>query len=87
MGKYLNFYNKSMSSMSFKEVRRFGNTGGLCSYFKKMEIFTPTDSDCDEYNVRAWGFFGSDKGYGYELGFGPTRQNFVLFLAAMNNEL
>jgi hypothetical protein len=92
MGKYLDFYKKCMESGKIPHRHVDGNDGGLCGVLGSdtMDLFIPTHADCVEYNVSCYGYFASDNKYGSffkrALDFGPTRQNIILFLAAMNNE-
>lgn len=89
MGKYLDFYKECIMSGRIPSMQRPQADGGLCGVFgtRIMYVFTPTNDDCDEYDVCTWSYFASDPGWPRILGFGPTRQNIVLLLAAMNGEL
>lgn len=65
-------------------------SGGLCSIFSETELFEPTKEDCWEYRVETWGYWGVDfpsSVINCQTSFGPTRQNIVLLLAAINGEL
>lgn len=74
------------------------NFNGLCDLFKKdrlFKLFIPTLKEKEEYNCTAyWGcdlterdyIYSSDRSIFYS-GFTETRQNIVLFMAAMNGEL
>lgn len=82
--KYLEFYNKCMTTgvMPYKENKE--TCGGLCSIFPRSEelkLMSPDDK-------RLWYWGHSDE---YWNGDGTTftelRQTIVLFMAAMNNEL
>lgn len=55
---------------------------------KLLALFTPTEADCLKYYVDAEAYWASDvKGPTEDSEFGPTRQNIVLFIAAMKGEL
>jgi hypothetical protein len=93
--KYLDFYKKCMKTGYMPKSSLNGMNNGLCGNFgeKVMEIFEPTIENCREYCVVSWGYWAADRelvmddpDY-WHTGFGPTRQNIILFLAAMNNEL
>jgi hypothetical protein len=92
MGKYIDFYKKCMESGKIPHRHVDGNDGGLCGVLGSdtMDLFIPTHADCVEYNVSCYGYFASDNKYGSffqrALDFGPTRQNIILFLAAMASE-
>ncbi len=90
--KYLDFYKKCMKTGRIPSVDTRLTINGLCSCLGKdaMDLFTPTWWDCIRYQVSEDGYWAADQpnsGVLNELGFGPTRQTIVLFLAAMNNEL
>jgi hypothetical protein len=92
--KYLDFYKKCMETGSMPKSSLNGMNNGLCGNFgeKVMEIFEPTIENCREYNVVSWGYWAADRKVDENpdywcTGFGPTRQNIVLLLAAMNGEL
>jgi hypothetical protein len=91
MKKYLKFY-EDCAEIGFIPINtKNGVVGGLCGNFgnEVMSLFEPTPEDCREYNVCTWGFWGHDDWLDiyWDTSFGPTRQNIVLFLAAMNGEL
>lgn len=87
--KYLKFYNECMKSGHIPFKSSAGNVNGLCGNFgdKVMDIFRPTGKDCITYNVCPGGYWARDEWERQAIDFGPTRQNIVLFLAAMNGEL
>jgi hypothetical protein len=86
---YLNLYKESLACRMIPIGCKDGQDRGLCGLLGKdvMEIFTPSKEECSIYNVYSWGYYASDFGYDLQRGFGPTRQNMVLLLAAMNGEL
>jgi hypothetical protein len=80
--KYLDFYNKCMETGKIP-------TNGLCLCFKNDKLFALMDPDNGE-RLSYWGFdrdkFASPmESVWFE--FTPTRQNAVLLMAAMNDEL
>lgn len=87
--KYLKFYYECMVSGLIPESRLDGYDNGLCGNLGKeaMSPFVPTMEDCNDYHVVGYGYWARDHENISSLSFGPTRQNIVLFLAAMNNEL
>lgn len=52
-----------------------------------LTMFTPTVDDCIKYNVKDDNYWAADKEIDSGEDFGPTRQNIVLFIAAMKGEL
>jgi hypothetical protein len=87
--KYLDFYKKCMVRGCMPFATKDNQMGGLCGNFGKdvVKIFTPTESDCTRYVIGSPSYFLSDTFCGHSTSFGVTRQNAVLLLAAMNNEL
>jgi hypothetical protein len=86
-GKYLKFYMKCMETGSLPENWDdiIAPVGGLCSVFYHDRLFKL-------FSPYPWGWVG--EGYVFAddcadriFGFGGERQNVVLFMAAMNNEL
>jgi hypothetical protein len=66
---------------------------GLCHIFQSDELFKLIDPDRGGLDFY-WGYDGEQGCHGYinnyekvERDFTPMRQNVVLFMAAMNNEL
>jgi hypothetical protein len=85
---YLDFYEKCIRTGLIPYRKKDNNTGGLCGVFGDdvMEPFMPISENELDYNVSYGGYFGVDIGLDRQLGFGPTRQNIVLFLSCMNEE-
>jgi hypothetical protein len=85
--KYLKFYQECLDSGRMPDA-------GLCICLgkRKMEIFQPIGREVNYYDGVLTGlYWASDvnpgDSFARHYGFSPTRQNIVLFLAAMNNEL
>ena len=80
MGKYLKFY---------KECLRYGfmPNPGLCYTFRYDPLFQLIDPERGEM-ISYWGHDGDDDSeHIIRFEFTPLRQNIVLLMAAMNNEL
>lgn len=90
MGKYLDFHNQCVSIGEIPNSGLCANFGGE-SFF---ELLCPGDL-LDEASY--WGFDGNDRHIGNDYGgdmfhdvfrlYTPLRQNIVLLMAAINNEL
>jgi hypothetical protein len=96
MKKYLKFYEECMTLGELPNHTIEGDfcmSNGLCdslSFHRPdplFELFEPTEEDIKQLNANylSAAYWASDEGHGSD--FGPTRQNIVLFLAAMNGEL
>lgn len=85
MGKYLKFYEKCMKNKTVP------GCNGLCQNFeddKLFDIISPTREEICINNFGAyWAEDDKDFDYWGREHFGPTRQNIVLLMAAMNGEL
>lgn len=88
MKKYLTIYEKSIESGRLMDRNGY-EFAGLCSLFRGDRLFHLFD---DRIGCWYWAYdggkFRSSSGNPEMLGsFSPLRQNIVLFMAAMNNEL
>jgi len=86
MGKYLEFYKKCM------KTGRMPNGRGLCREFGHEELFLLMEpaytDDVRLQNNRMSTIYWASDSIQCHLGlFTPLRQNIVLFMAAMNDEL
>lgn len=96
MGKHLAFYITCMGNGG-KIPYCYGHyNGGLCGIAynsdlidkQLLELFQPTPENTLEYEISPTGYWGYDMiGFNYSTEFTALRQNIVLFMAAMNNEL
>jgi hypothetical protein len=95
--KYLELYRKWMEQGHIDPLES-GAFNGMCHLFEKDELFKlfkPTEAERDEWNCTAyWGCDLTEEDYrNYKnnayfcKNFTETRQNIVLFMAAMNGEL
>lgn len=92
--KYLKLYYEWMKTGRITDQIGAQGSGGLCNteiQYEALKIFTPELGDSVVPGLMS-SYWASDstnladiQGNGYA--FGPTRQNIVLLLAAMNNEL
>jgi hypothetical protein len=98
MKKYLKFYERCMKTgvlpeESIEGYTLYSGSNGLCNSVDfdddnaAFHLFEPTHEEmilyrCPSRAYWAWDGVGLNSSH-----FGPTRQNIVLFLAAMNNEL
>ncbi len=88
--KYLTFYNKCIKDGKMPHE-------GLCRCFpsdKKLDLLTPKTvnefpfySNPDSIKWAYWAADGEGSGYQSDFKFTPLRENIVLLMAAMNNEL
>lgn len=96
MKRHLEFYKQCIETGSLPGAA----PNGLCHYavFEKeistelFNFFRPTDSDCLQLRIegKCLSYWASDlpvDSPGEASYFSPLRQNIVLFMAAMNNEL
>lgn len=86
--KYLPIYYKWMKRQRMEEC------SGLCDLFDygdydEFDLLKPTDSDIDRLIADGYSSFcwGSGQKQDMFFVFTPLRQNIVLLMAAMNNEL
>lgn len=87
IGKYLKFYHRCAKTGTVPGLN------GLCQNFekekyfnKKFELFIPTKDEKEKLFAGAYWAEDDNPMFLGEF-FGPTRQNIVLLMAAMNNEL
>lgn len=89
--KYLKLYEEWIKQGRIPYVNAKRTEGGLCSVFEDNELFELCKPDNDYDNADGyWGFTEDQDGHDLQdlmTIFTPLRQNIVLFLAAMNDEL
>jgi len=82
--KYLNYYHEWMRSNQLTDDHGF-EVSGLCKTpISNGRLFNRIEPIDEDYYEAYWARGGDDYAGGK---FSPLRQTFVLFLAAMNNEL
>ena len=95
--KYLEYYKKAMKTGKLLNINNHYCPNGLCGEFDgcdEMNLFEPTREDYKELSRQGLctAYWASGLPYEYPMStldscFSPLRQNIVLFLAAMNEEL
>lgn len=91
---YLNFYFQCKLTGYIPYQEAFGCSGGLCGLFGDDEFFNLLEPHSDELETTAhWGYWGCDGmdiddcKVNRDIIFTPLRQNIVLLMAALNDEL